>query len=116
MHAPRIQHQTTLAGPPVSKGVLKVVATDDTRPMMEKANEMVARFENSRLNEPVKNQKCISECRPIFAGFFSNFDPIASERGHTLVTQLGESCIIVEDSDNALVDYGRCRLALLHYQ
>jgi hypothetical protein len=57
--APRIQHQTTLAGPPVSKGVLKVVATEETSPMIEKANEIVARFENSRLNEPRKNRSAL---------------------------------------------------------
>lgn len=53
MEAPKIQHQTTLAGPPVSSGVLNVVATDDTRPIIENANEIVAKFENSRLKEPV---------------------------------------------------------------
>jgi hypothetical protein len=52
MHEPRIQHQVTLAGPPVSNGVLKVVATEETTPMMENAKEIVARLENSRLNEP----------------------------------------------------------------
>ena len=54
IQVPRIQHQTTLAGPPVNKGVLTVVATDETRPIMENANEIVAKFVNSRLKEPVE--------------------------------------------------------------
>ena len=34
MQAPRIQHHTTEAGPPVSSGVLNVVATLEHRPMI----------------------------------------------------------------------------------
>ena len=34
MQAPRIQHHTTEAGPPVNSGVLNVVATLEQRPMM----------------------------------------------------------------------------------
>ena len=34
MHAPRIQHQVTDAGPPSSSGVLNVVAILEHRPMM----------------------------------------------------------------------------------
>jgi hypothetical protein len=49
--APRIQHHTALAGPPSRRGVLKVVAIDEHIPIIEKANEIVARFVNSRLNE-----------------------------------------------------------------
>jgi hypothetical protein len=70
MEAPRIQHQTTLAGPPVSKGVLKVVATDETRPMMENAKEMVARFENSRLKEPVRIESFVRGGRRNFPLIF----------------------------------------------
>lgn len=70
--APMIQHQITEAGPPSSIGVSKVVETDEQTPlsimqmkcqfdinggdrqklpyMIEKANEMVPKFVNSRLN------------------------------------------------------------------
>jgi hypothetical protein len=41
MKEPKNQHQVTPAGPPVSMGVLKVDATDDVTPMMEKAKEIV---------------------------------------------------------------------------
>ena len=34
MHAPKIQHHVTDAGPPRSRGVLNVVATLEQRPMM----------------------------------------------------------------------------------
>ena len=37
MQAPRIQHHVTEAGPPNSRGVLKVVATLEHSPMMLKA-------------------------------------------------------------------------------
>ena len=67
--APRIQHHVTEEGPPTSRGVLKVVATLEQRPMMLNAKliwgrtsvagsqmrwmqaRTVAMLENSRLKE-----------------------------------------------------------------
>lgn len=53
MHAPRSQHQTALAGPPDKSGVLKVVAMEEQRPMIEKAKEIVPKFVNSRVKESI---------------------------------------------------------------
>jgi hypothetical protein len=51
---PIIQHQVTLAGPPVSNGVLRVVATDEVTPIIENANDVVDKVENSRSNESMR--------------------------------------------------------------
>lgn len=47
MHAPRIQHQVTDAGPPRRRGVLKVVATQEHRPMMLNAKLIYASGQRS---------------------------------------------------------------------
>ena len=49
MHDPMSQHQTVAARPPAKSGVSYVEIREDETPMIEKANEMVAKLPNSRL-------------------------------------------------------------------
>lgn len=50
MSIPMNQHQTTEAGPPERRGVLKVVATEEATPMIENANEIVW-LQNSNVSQ-----------------------------------------------------------------